>query len=140
MSEMRRDIKDDTKKLKFLKDFRRNNNILDYKKKIKELIKFEIELLKNNRRIEITRNLNEIIRRGRINRDGNKIKIEDIHRYPLSKKNLKINSSFDDGYDISIQLTPVEISKIEMEVNEKYTKITQKIDRELMPPPSIRTI
>ena len=51
---MRRDIKDDTEK--FLKDFRRNNNTVDYKKKIKELINLEIKLLKKKRIIEITRN------------------------------------------------------------------------------------
>jgi len=43
-------------------------------------------------------------------------------------------------FDTYIILTKEEIDEIIKKVNDKYEKIKNDIERELMPPPSIRTI
>jgi|688.fasta_scaffold19994_7 hypothetical protein len=122
-----------------LLNLKKGNNQELYLSHIKELINFEIKIAKISLRIKKNKILQQHLLRGTISAfkkgKGLSIQINPIRRSLLSNKDIKISASIQDGFDISIKLTHEEIRKIEEDITKKYERITNEIDRKLMPPP-----
>ena len=120
-------------------NLKKGNNQELYLSHIKELINFEIKIAKISLRIKKNKILQQHLLRGTISAfkkgKGLSIQINPIRRSLLSNKDIKISASIQDGFDISIKLTHEEIRKIEEDITKKYERITNEIDRKLMPPP-----
>lgn len=140
LASLRKDYLDE----KFIKHkllfFKKSNDYTSYLTHINELMMIEIEIAKNNLKIKKNIFLQQNLLRGTITTyrkgKGVKVEISQIRKLPLSNKDIKISASLQNGYDISIKLTDEEIQNIEKDIKEKYERIKNEIDKELMPPPN----
>lgn len=116
----------------------------DFNRRVINLIEYDIELLKKKKRIDKYKLLLSLIKTNRISisRKLNSVSVTiDKKSKGLSIRDLKIKGFGTNEFDTYIILTIEEINEIIKKVNDKYKKIKNEIERELMPPPpSIRTI
>lgn len=114
-------------------------NIDYFNRHIIKLKEYEIELLKKKKRIDKCKLLLDLIKTNRISisRKQNSVSIKiDKASKGLSIKDLKIKMYGTHEFDTYIILTKEEIDEIIKKVNDKYEKIKNDIERELMPPPN----